>query len=85
MHFFGLLGSFIFVIGFIAVLIVGGIKLYCLRKGIPAPLITNTPYFYVALTSMIIGTQLFLAGFIGELITRNSSERNRYIVSETID
>jgi len=85
MHFFGLLGSFIFVIGFIAILIVGGIKFYCLQKGIPAPLITNTPYFYVALTSMIIGTQLFLAGFIGELITRNSSERNRYIVSETID
>ena len=85
MHFFGLLGSFIFVIGFIAILIVGGIKFYCLQKGILAPLITNTPYFYVALTSMIIGTQLFLAGFIGELITRNSSERNRYIVSETID
>ena len=85
MHFFGLLGSLIFMVGFIAVLIVGGTKLYCLRKGIPAPLITTTPYFYVALTSMIIGTQLFLAGFIGELITRNSTERNRYIVTETID
>jgi len=85
MHFFGFLGSLIFVIGFIAVLIVGSIKFYHLHKGIPAPLITNTPYFYVALVSMIIGTQLFLAGFIGELITRNSSERNRYIVSETID
>ena len=85
MHFFGLLGSLIFLIGFGAVFIVGGIKLYCLHKGIPAPLITNTPYFYIALVSMIIGTQLFLAGFIGELITRNSSERNRYIVSEEID
>lgn len=85
MHFFGLLGSLIFLIGFVAVFIVGGIKLYCLHKGIPAPLITNTPYFYIALVSMIIGTQLFLAGFIGELITRNSSERNRYIVSEEID
>jgi len=85
MHFFGFLGSLIFFIGFISVLIVGGIKLYFLQKGTPAPLITNTPYFYIALTSMIIGTQLFLAGFIGELITRNSSERNRYIVSETID
>jgi len=84
MHFFGLLGSFIFFIGFIAVLMVGAVKFYFLQKGIPAPLITDTPYFYVALTSMIIGTQLFLAGFIGELITRNSSERNRYIVSETI-
>jgi len=84
MHFFGFLGSLIFFIGFIAVLIVGGMKVYCLHKGISAPLITNTPYFYVALVSMIIGTQLFLAGFIGELITRNSSERNRYVVSETI-
>ena len=85
MHFFGFLGSLIFFIGFISVFIVGGIKFYCLRKGIPAPLITNTPYFYIALVSMIIGTQLFLSGFIGELITRNSSERNRYIVSETIE
>ena len=84
MHFFGLLGSLIFFIGFISILMVGGIKLYYLHKGIPAPLITNTPYFYIALVSMIIGTQLFLSGFIGELITRNSSERNRYIVSETI-
>jgi len=85
MHFFGFLGSLIFFIGFIAVLIVGGMKFYCLHKGIAAPLITNTPYFYIALVSMVIGTQLFLAGFIGELITRNSSERNRYIVSETVD
>ena len=85
MHFFGFLGSLIFFIGFISVLMVGGIKFYFLHKGIPAPLITNTPYFYIALVSMIIGTQLFLAGFIGELITRNSSERNRYIVSEECD
>jgi len=84
MHFFGFLGSLIFFIGFVSVLIVGGIKLYALHNGTPAPLITNTPYFYFALVSMIIGTQLFLAGFIGELITRNSSERNRYVVFETI-
>jgi len=84
MHFFGFLGSLIFFIGFISIFIVGGIKSYCLHKGIPAPLITNTPYFYIALVSMVIGTQLFLAGFIGELITRNSSERNRYVVSDTI-
>ncbi|MCL1933926.1 MAG: glycosyltransferase family 2 protein [Candidatus Azobacteroides sp.] len=84
MHFFGFLGSLIFLIGFISVFVVGGMKIYCLHKGIQAPLITHMPYFYIALVSMIIGTQLFLAGFIGELITRNSSERNRYIVSETI-
>jgi len=85
MHFFGFLGSLIFFIGFLAVLAVSGIKFYCLHKGISAPLITNTPYFYVALVSMVIGTQLFLAGFIGELITRNSADRNRYVVSEIID
>jgi glycosyltransferase involved in cell wall biosynthesis len=84
MHFFGLMGSLIFIIGFIAMLIVGGIKFYCINKNIPAPLITNTPYFHISLISMVIGTQLFLAGFIGELITRNSSERNRYPVTEEI-
>jgi hypothetical protein len=85
MHFFGLIGSLMFFVGLIAVVIVGGIKFYCLNKGIPAPLITNTPYFHIALASMIIGTQLFLAGFIGELITRNSPERNRYYVTEEIN
>lgn len=85
MHFFGLIGSLMFIIGFIAILVVGGIKIYYLNKGIPAPLITNTPYFHIAIASMIIGTQLFLAGFIGELITRNSQERNKYTVSEEID
>lgn len=85
MHLFGLIGSLMFIIGFIAILIVGGMKWYYLSKGIPAPLITNLPYFHIAIASMIIGTQLFLAGFIGELITRNSSERNRYGVLEEMD
>lgn len=85
MHFFGLIGSLMFFIGFIAILVVGGMKWYYLSKGIPAPLVTSLPYFHISLASMIIGTQLFLAGFIGELITRNSSERNRYVVSEEID
>ena len=84
MHFFGLIGSLMFFVGFISVLIVGGIKLYALNSHTPAPLITNMPYFHISLVSMVIGTQLFLAGFIGELITRNSPDRNRYIVSEEI-
>ncbi|GHT08816.1 glycosyl transferase [Bacteroidia bacterium] len=85
MHFFGLIGSLMFIIGFLAILIVGGIKFYAIHKGIPAPLITNLPYFHIALVSMVIGSQLFLAGFIGELITRNAQDRNHYIVSEEID
>jgi glycosyltransferase involved in cell wall biosynthesis len=84
MHFFGLIGSLMFVLGAIAVIIVGSVKLYCIKTGTPAPLVANSPWFYIALTSMIIGTQLFLAGFIGELITRNSPDRNNYIVAEEI-
>jgi len=71
MHFFGLIGSIMFIVGFTSILIVSGIKYYALVKGIRAPLIANTPYFHIAVASMIIGTQLFLTGFIGELIIRN--------------
>jgi glycosyltransferase involved in cell wall biosynthesis len=84
MHFFGLIGSLIFIIGFIAILGVIGIKAYALYKGIPAPLITSTPYFHIALACMVIGTQLFLAGFIGELITRNAADRNLYSIAEEL-
>lgn len=84
MHFFGLLGSIMFVLGFIAVLIVGATKLYHLQSGNPHPLVTNSPYFYLALTSMIIGSQLFLAGFIGELIARSSTERNNYQIEKKV-
>jgi glycosyltransferase involved in cell wall biosynthesis len=85
MHFFGVIGSFMFIVGFFAILCVIGIKAYALHSGRPAPLITNTPYFHIASICMIIGTQLFLAGFIGELITRNSSERNHYSISEELE
>ncbi|MDR0733424.1 MAG: glycosyltransferase family 2 protein [Dysgonamonadaceae bacterium] len=84
MHFFGSIGSLMFFIGFISVVIVSCIKLYSLNHGTLAPLLAATPYFHISLASMIIGTQLFLAGFIGELITRNSPDRNRYTVSEEI-
>lgn len=67
-----------------AVLILGGTKLYCLSAGMAFPRITDTPYFYIALTTMILGTQLFVAGFLGELISRNSSERNKYQIRATI-
>lgn len=84
MHIFGFIGSLMFFLGFIAVLIVGGTKLYCLSMGIPHARITDMPYFYIALTTMILGTQLFVAGFLGELISRNSSERNKYQIRTTI-
>jgi len=84
MHVFGFIGTLMFMIGFLAVCVVGGTKLYCLMKGIPHPLVTNSPYFYIALTMMILGTQLFVAGFLGELISRNSAERNNYQIEKTI-
>lgn len=82
MHFFGLWGSVMFLIGFIAICIVGGIKLAAIFRGHAAPLVTNTPYFYLALTMMILGTQMFLSGFVGELVSRNSQDRNRYQIAE---
>ncbi len=78
MHFFGLLGSLMFFLGLIAVVIVGGHKLWAMYSGQPYILVTDSPYFYLSLTSMILGTQLFLTGFLGELIVRNSSRRNDY-------
>lgn len=84
MHVFGLLGSIMFFLGFVAVVIVGAGKLYALYNGQPYRLVTDSPYFYIALTMMIIGTQLFLAGFLGELISRNSSERNNYQIEKEI-
>lgn len=85
MHLFGLLGSLMFVLGFIAVAIVGFGKLYAMRHGMPYRLVTESPYFYLSLTLMVIGSQLFLAGFVGELVVRNSPSRNSYEIGEEID
>jgi glycosyltransferase involved in cell wall biosynthesis len=83
MHFFGLWGSVMFLFGFLAVILVGLVKFIALYKGTPMPLVTNTPYFYIALTMMILGTQMFLSGFVGELVARNSENRNNYNVVES--
>ena len=84
MHFFGLLGSLMFFIGLIAVIVVGAVKLYNMYAGNHYILVTDSPYFYLALTCMILGTQLFLTGFLGELIARNSAGRNHYEIQEEI-
>lgn len=85
MHFFGLLGSLMFILGFIAIVTVGAIKLYNLYSGHDYILVTDSPYFYIALTTMILGTQLFLTGFIGELVVRNSPTRNSYEIEEELN
>ena len=84
MHLFGSIGSLMFFVGFVMVIIVGASKLISLNSGVASPLVTSSPYFYIALTAMIIGTQLFLAGFLAEIIARNSSDRNKYQVEKKI-
>ncbi len=82
MHVFGFLGSIMFFLGFVAVIIVGAVKLIAICQGVSAPLVTDSPYFYIALTTMILGTQLFVAGFLGELISRNAAGRNNYQIEK---
>ena len=84
MHFFGLWGSVMFFIGFIALVIVLSMKLISMFSGDLRPLVTNSPFFYISLTAMILGTQMFLAGFIGELISRNAPNRNNYKIETEI-
>lgn len=84
MHFFGLLGSLMFVLGFISVIVVGGYKLYSMWNNLPYRLVTDSPYFYLSLTAMVLGTLLFLAGFIGELVVRNSQDRNSYNIDKKV-
>jgi glycosyltransferase involved in cell wall biosynthesis len=85
MHLFGVIGTLMFIIGFGIFAYVGGYKLYAMsQSGIKAENIANISSFYIALTSMIIGVQLFLTGFIAELISRNSHDRNNYQVEKEI-
>jgi len=85
MHLFGLLGTFMFAIGFILSLFIGIFKLIKLYNNEPAILVTDNPWFYIALVVMVIGTQLFLAGFIGELILRSKRNETRYTISDKIN
>jgi glycosyltransferase involved in cell wall biosynthesis len=84
MHVFGFLGTIMFFIGFIAALWLGAEKLWALSQGIPMRLVTDSPFFYIALTMMMMGTQLFLTGFLGDLISRTSQGRNEYQVEKII-
>ncbi|HJN64523.1 MAG TPA: glycosyltransferase, partial [Flavobacteriales bacterium] len=83
-HFFGVLGTLMFLLGFGVFSYIGGAKLYAMFADIPAKNIAEMSGFYIALTSMIIGAQLFLAGFIAEMISRNSADRNNYQIEQKI-
>ncbi|MCI6278291.1 MAG: glycosyltransferase family 2 protein [Porphyromonas sp.] len=84
MHIFGFLGSVMFLIGFLALLGIIIYKFVCLQSGTPARLITDLPYFYLSILGVILGTQLFLTGFLGELLSRQSPNRNNYLVRDEL-
>lgn len=84
MHVFGFIGTLMFMIGFFSALGLGIDKIYCLACNIPQRLVTDSPFFYIALTMMMIGTQLFIAGFLGDLISRNSQDRNDYQIEKIV-
>ncbi len=85
MHFFGMIGTLVFVFGFLAAAWLGAEKIYDLHHGIKAILVTNSPYFYISLTLMIIGCLLFVTGFLAEMISRIAFDRNRYLISEMLN
>jgi glycosyltransferase involved in cell wall biosynthesis len=85
MHFFGLVGTIMFFIGFLGAVYIGADKLYHVFKHVPATKVTSLPMFYISLTTMILGSMMFLAGFLGELILRNSSVRNNYLIEQEIN
>ena len=85
MHFFGLWGSFMFLFGSFSAIYIGAFKLYKVFNNIKTILVTNNPWFYIALTSMILGTLLFLAGFIGELIIKTKSNEKHYTIKEKLN
>jgi glycosyltransferase involved in cell wall biosynthesis len=84
MHFFGVLGTLMFMLGFGLFTYIGGAKLYAMIAAVPAENIANMSGFYIALTAMVIGVQLFLAGFIAEMVSRNAYDRNNYQVEKEV-
>lgn len=84
MHFFGLYGTVMFMLGFVSSALIGIGKLINLANEVPTIKVTDNPWFYIALATMVIGTQMFLAGFIGELIGRSAADRNEYLIREEL-
>ena len=85
MHLFGALGSIMFMIGFLSSGFIGLMKLYKMYNDLPYGLVTNNPWFFISLTTMILGTQLFLAGFLGEIILRTKNNEERYKILKEIN
>jgi len=85
MHLFGSLGTLMFFIGFSMAGYLGIKKLVFVNQHLRAPLVTDSPFFFIGLTAMILGTLLFLTGFLGELVNRNSPERNNYLIRDKVN
>lgn len=84
MHFFGPIGVLMFLVGFFSAFYIGAVKLYRLGNGIPTGLVVENPWFFIALTSMVLGTLLFMGGFLAELMSRTASDRNNYLIEKRI-
>ncbi|MBK0371193.1 glycosyltransferase family 2 protein [Flavobacterium agrisoli] len=85
MHLFGAVGSLMFFIGFFLAFYIGAMKLYSLYNDMHYSLVTRNPWFFIALTTMILGTQLFLAGFLGEIILRTKNNEARYKIGKELN
>ncbi len=85
MHLFGTLGTLMFVIGLGSILYIGGMKLYALTNNVRVLLVTQNPWFYIGLTSMLLGTILFVTGFLAELVSRSGADRNNYLIEAVVD
>lgn len=84
MHLFGTLGTLMFLVGLGSLLYIGGVKLYALANNIPKLLVVENPWFYIGLTSMLLGTMLFVTGFLAELVSRSGSDRNNYLIEKIV-
>lgn len=84
MHFFGVIGTLVFLLGLFSALFIGIKKIIAVSNGMILERITQSPFFYIALTSMVIGSFLFLTGYLGELISRTSADRNFYHIEKNI-
>lgn len=85
MHLFGTLGTLMSIFGLGSVLYIGGVKLYYLANNLPKQLVVNNPWFYISLTCMILGTILFVTGFLAELVSRSSADRNNYLIEAELE
>ena len=85
MHLFGTLGTLMFVIGLVSSIAIGAAKVHALANRMPKTLVTDNPWFYISLTTMVMGTILFVTGFLAELVARSNPDRNHYLVETVID